>query len=53
VVVVVEALGLARREIGGPDLRKPGRRCAYMQSVRRSVSRNEVDSTVGGGGELG
>ena len=32
-VVIVGALGLARREIGRPDLQKPDRRCAYMQSV--------------------
>jgi len=32
--VIVEALGLARREIGRPDLQKPDRRCAYMQFVQ-------------------
>lgn len=29
----MEALGLARREIGRPDLQKLDRRCAYMQSA--------------------
>ena len=31
--MIVEALGLARREIGRPNLQKPDRRCAYMQFV--------------------
>ena len=32
--MVAVALGLARRKIGGPDLQKPDRKCAYMQSAQ-------------------